>query len=63
MESETADGIQAGTDTLNVWYRMAMLASINIVAFLTVILVFAHRKAAHAKAAAQAQKPSQPVPV
>jgi predicted ferric reductase len=59
----TLHGIQAGTDTLNAWYRMAMLASINIVAFLTVVLVFAHRKAAQAKAAAKAKQPSQPVPV
>lgn len=46
----TLHGLQAGTDTLNAWYRMAMLASINIVAFLTIVLVFAHRKAAQAKA-------------
>ncbi|MDW3176709.1 MAG: ferric reductase-like transmembrane domain-containing protein [Acidimicrobiia bacterium] len=52
----TLHGLQAGTDTMNTWYRMAMLASINIVAFLTVILVFAHRKAAQAKAAAEAAK-------
>jgi predicted ferric reductase len=47
----TVHGIQAGTDTLNVWYRMAMLASINIVAFLTIVLVLAHRKAAPARRA------------
>ncbi len=42
----TVHGIQAGSDTLNVWYRMTMLASINVVAFLSVILIFAHRKSA-----------------
>lgn len=45
----TVHGIQAGTDTSSVWYRMAMLASINIVAFLTIVLVLAHRKAAAEK--------------
>lgn len=50
----TLHGLQAGTDTRNVWYRMAMLASINIVAFLTVILVFAHRKTARSKATTKA---------
>ncbi len=40
----TLHGIQAGSDTGNVWYRMGMLASINIVAFLTVILVLSQRK-------------------
>ena len=40
----TVHGIQAGSDTLNVWYRMAMLASINVVAFLTILVVLAHRK-------------------
>ena len=46
----TVHGIQAGSDTLNIWYRMTMLASINIVAFLTIILIFAHRKSAVAVA-------------
>ena len=41
----TVHGIQAGTDTLNEWYRIAMIASINIVAFLLVILILAHKKA------------------
>ena len=60
----TLHGLQAGTDTLNAWYRMAMLASINIVAFLTVVLVFAHRKASQTKAqAASATKDRQPVSV
>ncbi len=44
----TVHGIQAGSDTLNVWYRMAMLASINVVAFLVIVLVLAHRKSAAA---------------
>ncbi len=47
----TVHGIQAGSDTLNDWYRMAMLASINVVAFLTVLLVLAHRKKAQPKVA------------
>ncbi|MCP4223125.1 MAG: hypothetical protein GY773_07285 [Actinomycetia bacterium] len=42
----TYHGITAGSDTGNVWYQMMMLASINIVAFLTIILIFAHRKSA-----------------
>ncbi len=58
----TLHGLQAGTDTLNTWYRMAMLASINIVGFLTVVLVFAHRKAAQTKAKTTTQGawPSSP---
>jgi predicted ferric reductase len=40
----TVHGIQAGTDTLNQWFRMTMLASINIVAFLTVLVVLIHRR-------------------
>ena len=47
----TIHGIQAGSDTLNEWYRMAMIASINIVAFLTVLAILAHKKAAVASAA------------
>jgi len=58
----TVHGIQAGSDTLNVWYRMAMLASINVVAFLTILVVLAHRKAERAKAqpARQTPRPSEP---
>ncbi len=40
----TLHGIQAGTDAANPIYRMLMTASINIVAFLTIIVVLAHRK-------------------
>ena len=40
----TVHGIQAGTDTLNPLLRMAMLASINVVAFLIVLLVLNHRR-------------------
>lgn len=47
----TVHGIQAGSDTLNVWYRMVMLASINVVAFLTILLVLAHRKKAEPRVA------------
>ncbi len=41
----TLHGIQAGTDVTGAWIRMAMMASINIVAFLTVLTVLAHRNA------------------
>ncbi len=40
----TIHGVQAGSDTLNVWYRMSMLASVNIVAFLSIVLILAHKK-------------------
>ena len=40
----TYHGIQAGTDTANEWYQMIMLASINVVAFLTILLVLTRRK-------------------
>lgn len=50
----TVHGLQAGTDTLNSWYRIAMLASINIVAFLVIVLIFAHRKASLASTASAA---------
>lgn len=42
----TYHAIAAGTDSGNLWFRMAALASVNIVAFLTVILILAARKAA-----------------
>lgn len=42
----TYHGIQAGTDTGNQWYQMAMLASVNIIAFLIVVLVLTHRRQA-----------------
>lgn len=47
----TVHGIQAGSDTLNEWYQMAMIASVNIVAFLTVLAILAHKKAEATKAA------------
>ncbi len=40
----TVHGIQAGSDTGNQWYQMAMLASINVVAFLLILLILAKRK-------------------
>lgn len=40
----TVHGIQAGTDTANVWYQMMMLASINVVAFLLILLILARRR-------------------
>ena len=42
----TYHAIAAGTDSGNLWFRMAALASVNIVAFLTVVLILAARKAA-----------------
>ena len=42
----TYHAIAAGTDSGNLWFRMAALASANIVAFLTVVLILAARKAA-----------------
>ncbi len=47
----TLHGIQAGSDTLNPFYRIAMLASINVVAFLTILAVLAHRKSATGRVA------------
>lgn len=40
----TIHGIQAGSDVLNVWFQILMLASINIVAFVTIVLVLSMRK-------------------
>ncbi|MCP3933782.1 MAG: hypothetical protein GY708_00265 [Actinomycetia bacterium] len=37
----TLHGIQAGTDMGNLWFRLALLAAINIVAFLTLISIAA----------------------
>ena len=41
----TYHGMTAGSDTSNQWYRMVMLASINVVAFLTILAILAHRQA------------------
>lgn len=41
----TYHGMKAGSDTSNQWYRMLMLASINVVAFLTILAILAHRQA------------------
>jgi DMSO/TMAO reductase YedYZ heme-binding membrane subunit len=54
----TYHGITAGTDTGNVWYQMLMLASINIVAFLAILLALARRKSG-----ATAKRPARPRPV
>ena len=42
----TIHGLEAGTDTSNSWYQIAMLASINVVAFLVILMILAHRKSA-----------------
>lgn len=54
----TLHGLQAGTDTANRWYQMVMLASINVVAFLVVLLVLAHKKSATAAKTGSASKGS-----
>jgi len=41
----TYHAIAAGTDAENQWFRVAALASINIVMFLTIVLILAVRKA------------------
>ncbi len=41
----TYHGITAGTDHENQWFRVAALASVNIVMFLTIVLILAARKA------------------
>ncbi len=43
----TYHGMTAGSDTANQWYRMVMLASINVVAFLTILAILAQRQAGH----------------
>jgi DMSO/TMAO reductase YedYZ heme-binding membrane subunit len=47
----TYHGLAAGSDRTNVGFRVASLVSVNIVAFLAIVLVLASRKAALAKAA------------
>jgi predicted ferric reductase len=42
----TYHGILAGTDHENQWFRLAALASINVVLFLTLVLILAARRAA-----------------
>jgi predicted ferric reductase len=42
----TYHGIRAGTDHENQWFRIAALASINVVGFLTLVLILAARRAA-----------------
>jgi DMSO/TMAO reductase YedYZ heme-binding membrane subunit len=41
----TYHAIAAGTDNENQWFRIAALASVNVVAFLTIVLIMATRKA------------------
>jgi len=48
----TYHGLAAGTDRANTPFRLAALASVNIVGFLAIVLVLASRKAALAKTAA-----------
>ncbi len=52
----TLHGLQAGTDVLNDWYRIAMLASVNIVGFLSVVLILVHKRARDQKIAALASR-------
>lgn len=46
----TYHAITAGTDAENQWFRVVALASINIVMFLTIVLILAARKATLAPA-------------
>lgn len=54
----TVHGLQAGTDTGNAWYQISMLASINVVAFLVIVLILARRKAQAASSKSAARQPS-----
>ena len=56
----TLHGLQAGTDVLNEWYRILMLASVNIVGFLSVVLILSHKRTRDKRIAALAisSKPS-----
>jgi predicted ferric reductase len=40
----TIHGLQAGTDATNQWFRLAMIASVNVVAFLTVLMILGQRQ-------------------
>jgi predicted ferric reductase len=53
----TLHGLQAGADVANAAFRVTMLASINVVAFLTVVLVLAKRKNAPAARPARIRTP------
>jgi predicted ferric reductase len=56
----TMHGLQAGSDIMNQWYQMLMLASINVVAFLTILLILARRnsRTSRVPAAVKAAKSS-----
>lgn len=41
----TYHGLAAGTDAGNEWFRLATLASVHVVAFLTVLLILTRRRA------------------
>jgi len=45
----TYHAIRSGTDAANMAFRLAALASVNVVTFLTIVLILAARKASHAK--------------
>ncbi len=58
----TYHGIKAGTDRTNQAFRLVAIASVNVVAFLAIVLILAARKAALAGAAPRRTAPSsQPV--
>jgi len=42
----TYHGIAAGTDHTNQWFRLAALASVNVVMFLTIVVILKARRAA-----------------
>ena len=45
----TYHSIRSGTDASHVVFRLVALASVNVVTFLTIVLILAARKAALAK--------------
>ena len=46
VRDATYHGIVAGTDHGNTAFRLAALASVNVIAFLTVVLILASRRSA-----------------
>jgi len=57
----TYHGLAAGTDRSNTAFRLASLASVNVVAFLALVLVFAARKASLARQQQQPPPAREPV--
>lgn len=53
----TYHGIASGTDTSNQLFRLAAIASVNLVAFLTIVLILAARRSAVATTARRIPEP------